>query len=168
MVTLTGVGGVGKTRLALQVAAEFADRFRHGTWFCDLAPVATPDGVVGAIADALGIDAGTVAPDESLVAWLRHHQALLVVDNCEHVLDESARIVEELVRGCAEVSVLATSREGLGAPASRSWPCGRWVSPPTVRPRGDGRGRVGAAVPRPRPVGTRRPPARRPHDRRDR
>ncbi len=67
VVTLTGVGGVGKTRLALQVAAEFADRFRHGTWFCDLAPVAAPEGVVGAIADALGIDAGTVAPDQALV-----------------------------------------------------------------------------------------------------
>ncbi len=119
IVTLTGVGGVGKTRLALQVAAEFADRFRHGTWFCDLTPVATPDGVVGAIADALGIDAGTVAPDQALVTWLRHHQALLVVDNCEHVLDESARIIEELVRGCAELSVLATSREGLGAPGEQ-------------------------------------------------
>jgi predicted ATPase/class 3 adenylate cyclase len=119
VVTLTGVGGVGKTRLALQVAAQFADRFRHGTWFCDLAPVATPEGVVGAIADALGIDAGTVDPAEALVTWLRHHQALLVIDNCEHVLDESARIVEELVRGCPDLSVLATSREALNAPGEQ-------------------------------------------------
>jgi predicted ATPase/class 3 adenylate cyclase len=119
VVTLTGVGGVGKTRLALQVAAEFADRFPHGTWFCDLAPVATPDGVVGAIADALGIDVGTAAPDRALATWLRHHQALLVVDNCEHVLDEAARVVEHLVRSCSELSVLATSREGLAAPGEQ-------------------------------------------------
>ena len=110
---------MGKTRLALQVAGEFAERFRHGPWFCDLAPVTTPDGVVGAIADALGIDVGTATPDQALATWLRHHQALLVVDNCEHVLDEAARIVEHLVRACPEVSVLATSREGLGAPGEQ-------------------------------------------------
>jgi predicted ATPase/class 3 adenylate cyclase len=119
VVTLTGVGGVGKTRLALQVAAEFADRFRHGTWFCDLAPAMTSDGVVGAIADALAVDTGTATRDEALCAALRQHQALLVVDNCEHVLDEAARVVERLARECAELSILATSREGLGAPGEQ-------------------------------------------------
>ena len=119
VVTLTGVGGVGKTRLALQAAAEFSDRFHHGTWFCDLAPIASPDGVVGAIADALGIDTGTAAPDDVLAAALRHHTSLLVVDNCEHVLEEAARIIEKVVRSCPEVSVLATSREGLGAPGEQ-------------------------------------------------
>jgi predicted ATPase/class 3 adenylate cyclase len=119
VVTLTGVGGVGKTRLALQVAAEFADRFHHGTWFCDLAPVASPDRVVHAIADALGIDAGAVDPDEVLASWLRHQRALLVIDNCEHLLDEAARVAEHLLRSCPDIVVLATSREGLGAPGEQ-------------------------------------------------
>ncbi len=114
IVTLTGVGGVGKTRLALHVAAEQADSFRDGAWFCDLASVTSDDGVAVAVGDALGIDtagAGTAA--NALVGRLRHHHSLLILDNCEHVLDAVATLVEQLARSCADVSILATSREGL-------------------------------------------------------
>lgn len=118
VVTLTGVGGVGKTRLALQVAADVADRFPHGTWFVDLAPVASADDVLPATATALGVDpAGDT--EAALTAALVKQHRLLVIDNCEHVLEEAARMVETLVRSCPDVAVLATSREGLGAPGER-------------------------------------------------
>jgi predicted ATPase/class 3 adenylate cyclase len=120
IVTLTGVGGVGKTRLALQVAAETVDRFRHGAWLCDLAPVVSPDDVARTAADALGIDLGSSDdPEHALSAWLRDQERLIVLDNCEHVLDASARLVGALLASCPAVSILATSREGLDAPGEQ-------------------------------------------------
>jgi predicted ATPase len=114
------VGGVGKTRLALQVAAGLLPRFREGAWLLELAPVRDPAGVPAAVAAAFGIGARagmTVA--ESLVEFLRTKQLLLVLDNCEHLLDAVAELVESLERRCGGLVVLATSREGLGLDGER-------------------------------------------------
>jgi predicted ATPase/class 3 adenylate cyclase len=114
VVTLTGVGGVGKTRLALQVAAEVLPGYREGAWLVELAPVRDPDGVVDAFAAVFGVSARAgQSLEESLVEFLRTKQLLLVVDNCEHLREAVAVLVETLERSCAGVVVLATSREGL-------------------------------------------------------
>ncbi len=121
VVTLSGVGGVGKTRLALQIAAEVLPRYRDGAWLIELGPVGEPDAVVEVAASTLGIQqhqGRSLA--ESVVEALRGKQMLLVVDNCEHVLDASAALVESLVRSCPEVAVLATSREALDVSGERA------------------------------------------------
>ena len=120
VVTLTGVGGVGKTRLALQVAAELLPRFRDGAWLIELASVRDPDDVVGAFAAVFGLTARAgQTMEQTLTEFLLTKQLLLVVDNCEHVLDAAAELVEELVSTCARVVVLATSREGLALDGER-------------------------------------------------
>jgi predicted ATPase/class 3 adenylate cyclase len=120
VVTLTGVGGVGKTRLALQVAGEVLPRFREGAWLIELAPVRDGDGVVDAFAAVFGVTAraGQTLAD-ALVEFLRTKQLLLVVDNCEHLVDAVADLVEEIDRRCPGVVVLATSREGLALDGER-------------------------------------------------
>ena len=120
VVTLTGVGGVGKTRLALQVAAKELPRYQFGAWLCELAPVRGAGGVVEALAALL--DVSPRAGDtllEALVEFLRNKEMLLLLDNCEHVLDEAAELAETLERSCHRVRVLATSREGLGIDGER-------------------------------------------------
>jgi predicted ATPase/class 3 adenylate cyclase len=109
LVALTGPGGSGKTRLALQAAAELADEFDDGVWFVPLAPVDDVELVAPTIAKALGVR-------EDLEAHLRGKRALLLLDNLEHLL-EAAPVVGELVAGAESVSVLATSRERLGLAA---------------------------------------------------
>ena len=115
LVTLTGVGGVGKTRLATEVAARLADEFPDGVWFFELAAVADPAAVPDAVAAVLGI---TQQPgksvSESVAAALEGRVRLLVFDNCEHVLDAAADLVEAILAQSATVKILATSREGLG------------------------------------------------------
>jgi predicted ATPase/class 3 adenylate cyclase len=114
VVTLTGVGGVGKTRLALQVAAEVLPEFREGAWLCELASIRDPEGVAGALAALFGVTARAgQSLEESLVEFLHTKQLLLVLDNCEHLLEAVAQLVELLERSCAGLIVLATSREGL-------------------------------------------------------
>jgi predicted ATPase len=114
VVTLTGVGGVGKTRLALQVAAEVLPRFRDGAWLCELQMVRDPAGVVDAVAALFRV---TARPDlsleESLVVYLRDQETLIVLDNCEHLLRPVAGLVARIEATCPGVRVLATSREGL-------------------------------------------------------
>ena len=122
LVTLTGVGGVGKTRLALEVADRSRDRFAEGAWFCELAPLADGAAVGHSIASALRLQHGAQAVDEAVVDYLRGRELLLVVDNCEHVLDEAALLVDRIVRNCPRVSVLATSREPLGTEGERITP----------------------------------------------
>jgi predicted ATPase/class 3 adenylate cyclase len=123
VVTLTGVGGVGKTRLALQAAAEVLPQFREGAWLVELAPVRDPDGVVGAFAAVFGVTARAgQTVEESLVEFLRTKQLLLVVDNCEHLLEAVADLVEVLERSCRGLSILATSREGLALDGERVVP----------------------------------------------
>lgn len=115
VVTLTGVGGVGKTRLALQAAVEVLPEFRDGVWLVELAGVGSPEAVPEAVASALGIAAGqATAPASGLEGYLRSSELLLILDNCEHLLAPVAHLVEQIVRTASGVRVLATSREGLG------------------------------------------------------
>jgi predicted ATPase/class 3 adenylate cyclase len=122
LVTLTGVGGVGKTRLALEVAAGLADEFPDGVWFFDLAAVADPAAVPDAVAAVLGIiqQPGKSVAD-SVAAALEGRVRLLVFDNCEHVVDSVADLVEAILAASATVTILATSREGLGVSEEQLW-----------------------------------------------
>lgn len=120
IVTLTGVGGVGKTRLALQVAAEVSPRFHHGAWMVELAPVRDPRVVVDAIAAVFAIHSGPgVDVTAMLTGFLRHRELLLLLDNCEHLLDSLAELLRTVERVCPNLVVLATSREGLGIAGER-------------------------------------------------
>jgi predicted ATPase len=123
LVTLTGVGGVGKTRLALEVAAHLADEFPDGVWLFELAAVTDPAAVPDAVAAVLGI---TQQPGktvrESVATALEGRIRLLVIDNCEHVLDAAADLIEAILAHSATVRILATSREGLGVPDEQVWP----------------------------------------------
>lgn len=114
LVTLTGPGGCGKTRLATRVAVEVLVGFRHGCWFVDL--TATVDGslVPQLVAQALAVP-------EPLTAALADRELLIVLDNCEHVVDAAARLVRELLGACPLVRVLATSRRPLGLPGEIVW-----------------------------------------------
>ncbi|OBI53891.1 adenylate/guanylate cyclase domain-containing protein [Mycobacterium sp. E787] len=123
LVTLTGVGGVGKTRLALEVARRLSDEFPDGVWLFELAAVTDPAAVPDAVAAVLGITqqfGRSVA--ESVAAALEGRVRLLVFDNCEHVLVAAADLIEAILAQSATVRVLATSREGLGAPDEQLWP----------------------------------------------
>ena len=115
MVTLTGAGGSGKTRLALQAAAELLDGSGEGVWFVELAPISDPQMVAKAIAEALRLrPQSELSPADSLVHVLRDQSALLILDNCEHLVESVAEIAEQIGRRCAHVQVIATSREPLG------------------------------------------------------
>jgi predicted ATPase/class 3 adenylate cyclase len=115
VVTLTGPGGVGKTRLALQTAGRAAAQFAGGAWLCELAPVRDPAGVDDAVAAVFSVTARAgQSASEALAEFLRSKRLLLVLDNCEHVLAEAAALAGFLQRSCERLVILATSREGLG------------------------------------------------------
>ncbi len=123
LVTLTGVGGVGKTRLALEVAGRLVDEFPDGVWFFELAAVTDPVAIPDAVAAVLGIiQQPGKAVSESVAAALEGRVRLLVIDNCEHVLDAAADVIEAILAHSATVRILATSREGLGVPDEQLWP----------------------------------------------
>jgi predicted ATPase len=123
LVTLTGVGGVGKTRLALEVGAQVIDEFPDGAWIFELAAVTDPASVPDAVAAVLGI---TQQPNktvgESVAAALEGRSRLLIFDNCEHVVDAAADLIEAILACSATVKVLATSREGLRVADEQLWP----------------------------------------------
>ncbi len=123
LVTLTGVGGVGKTRLALEVAARSAPDFPDGVWVIELAAVTDPASVPDAVAAVLGItqQPGMTMAD-SVAAALEGRSRLLVLDNCEHVLNAAADIVEAILSHSATVKIIATSREGLRVTDEQLWP----------------------------------------------
>src|ERR1700761_2891882 len=122
LVTLTGVGGVGKTRLALEVAARLADEFPDGVWFFELAAVTDPGAVPDAVATVLGIiQQPGKSMSDSVAAALEGRIRLLVFDNCEHVLDAAADLVEAILAQSSTVTILATSREGLGTTDEQLW-----------------------------------------------
>jgi len=120
VVTLTGVGGVGKTRLAVQAAAELLPRYRDGAWLVELGPVVDPAALVEVIAGALQVPERQGQPlAAGVTGFLRGKQLLMVLDNCEHLLDTVAAFVAGVLAACPQVTVLATSRERLGADGER-------------------------------------------------
>ncbi len=122
LVTLTGAGGCGKTRLALAVAAELADTFQEGARLIELAPVADPQHVPQTVAAGLGVrDRGSRSLLDSLIAYLAPRKILLVLDNCEHLVEAAAELVDRVLRACPSVYVLATSREPLRITGEVTW-----------------------------------------------
>ncbi len=115
VVTLTGSGGVGKTRAAIEIGWLVVDEFVDGVWLVELAPVADPDLVVTTIGSALGasLQPGSTMI-ESIVDWCLSRRMLLIIDNCEHVLDSVIEVVHAVVASCPTVTIIATSREPLG------------------------------------------------------
>jgi len=123
LVSLVGPGGVGKTRLAIRAAAEVSRGFSGGTWLVELADVRDPALVGNAVMAALDLrDQAAAAPSALLAAYLEDKQLLLVVDNCEHLLEPAAQLVSELVRAAPGLRVIATSREPLSAPGEHVMP----------------------------------------------
>ena len=122
LVTLTGAGGAGKTRLALQVAAEMVEGHPDGVWLTEFAPIADPALVPKTVASALAIPEQPGRDmTETLVDALRLKALLLVLDNCEHLLAACRDLAAALLRKCPQVRILATSREGLGVPGESLW-----------------------------------------------
>jgi predicted ATPase/DNA-binding SARP family transcriptional activator len=124
LVTITGVGGSGKTRLAVEVARRVQSQFNGGAYFVDLAPILDGALVARTAAHALGIDLGSggAAASDTLVQALAEQRVLVVFDNCEHLLDACADVVGRLLEDCAGVTVLATSRVPLGLDGEQRWP----------------------------------------------
>ncbi len=121
VLTLTGIGGCGKTRLALEVARDLVGAYPDGVWLVELAPFADPELVPQAVAAALGVSEQPGRPlTQTLSDYLRSRQTLLVLDNCEHLIDACARLVDALLGTCPELRVLATSREALGVAGEAS------------------------------------------------
>jgi predicted ATPase/class 3 adenylate cyclase len=115
LITLVGAGGVGKTRLAVQLGAEVLDHFPDGVWISDLAPIADAELVSSVVAKALGVSQAQVRlTDESITQSLQGRQLLLVLDNCEHVLETAAALADAIHCHCPNVRILATSRQALG------------------------------------------------------
>ena len=131
LVTVTGPGGVGKTRLALEVAAERATDYEYGAAFVELASVADRNLIPEAIAIALNIPRDPSTSLESLIAsFLRERELLLVLDNCEHLIEASAELASRLLRACPRLSILATSREPLSVPGEALWQLAPLAVPP--------------------------------------
>jgi len=115
LLTLVGSGGVGKTRCALQVGADLLDGYPDGAWVSELATVSDPSLVAGILAGSLGVqESANRALLDSIILYLKSRRALLILDNCEHVVQEVAHIADAVLHGCPQVSILATSREQLG------------------------------------------------------
>jgi DNA-binding winged helix-turn-helix (wHTH) protein len=138
LVTIVGPGGIGKTTVALAVAERMIASYEHGVWLVDLAPLGDPRLVPSAVATVLGLEMRTEDPFPGLVAGLRDKRMLLLLDNCEHVIDAAASLVAAVLSGAPGVNILATSREPLGvagegqdrlgpldSPASVIWTDGR-------------------------------------------
>lgn len=133
LVTLTGVGGAGKSRLAVAAASELRGAFSDGVCLVQLAPLSDSDQIVSAIAAAVGIPEDPQRPlVETLTAQLRSRQTLMVIDNCEHLLASCAELIAALLQGSARLRILATSREALAVPGEVIIP----VPPLAVPPRG--------------------------------
>lgn len=122
LVTLTGAGGVGKTRLAIEIGVRSRDAYPDGVWLVELAPLADPALVPRAVTGALGVIEETARPIlESLINYIRARRLLILLDNCEHVVAACAALAERLLQTCPELRVMATSREALNLPGEVVW-----------------------------------------------
>ncbi len=123
LVTVTGVGGVGKSRLAVQVALDVASRFQDGAWLCELATAHDDEELAQVVATTLGVlPRPATSLTASILDALRTRELVLVLDNCEHLVEPVGALAEGLLRDCPGVRVLATSREALGVAGEQVWP----------------------------------------------
>ena len=142
LVTLTGAGGIGKTRLAQRVAAEVLPDFEDGVCWIDLVDLTDPELILTVIAQVLGVRGDSARPlHEMLPDLLGARQLFLVVDNCEHLLSGSASVIDTLLRAAPALSVLATSRQVLGLTGERNWPV-----PPLSLPEPEAGAAVGGSA----------------------
>ena len=122
LVTLTGAGGCGKTRLAIEVAVQMVPEFEDGVWFVDLAPISNENRVVREISEALSIKE---APDRSLldtlIEALREKKLMIILDNCEHLIKTCAEVTRQLIQSTSQLKILATSRESMGITGEQVW-----------------------------------------------
>ncbi|MBI2762134.1 MAG: tetratricopeptide repeat protein [Chloroflexi bacterium] len=148
LVTLTGAGGIGKTRLALQTATEHAHVFPDGVWLVELAALTEAALVPAAVTAALGLrPTPSSSATDGLIKAITTRTLLLVLDNCEHLVGECARLAEALLQACPTLTILATSREPLRVPGEVVWP-----APPLTLPTlGDGGWGIGVGSPLARP-----------------
>ena len=122
LVTLTGSGGTGKTRLSLQVAADLLDQFRDGVWFVELAPLTNSDLIPQTILSTLGVrEQQGITPLQTLITYLYEKNLLLVFDNCEHLIEACAELVDTMLNNAQTMKILATSREALGVRGEVTW-----------------------------------------------
>jgi non-specific serine/threonine protein kinase len=122
LLTLTGTGGCGKTRLALEVAGTLLDRFRDGVWFVGLAALSEPSLVSQTVASVIDVREGPNRPiGDALADYVRNRQILLILDNCEHLITACAHLAEALLHAGSQLSILSTSREGLGILGETIW-----------------------------------------------
>ena len=123
LVTLTGAGGSGKTRLAMQAGADLLDQYPDGVWLAELAPISESVNVANVIAAAANVQLFPgVEPGPLVVGAFAEKAALLILDNCEHVIDGAAAMVTDLLGGCPNLTILATSRERLRVAGESTWP----------------------------------------------
>ncbi len=133
LLTLTGAGGCGKTRLALRMAADVSELYVDGVWLIDLAALTEPELVPQSVAQTVGVrDVPGRAVMDMVADHLRNHVSLLILDNCEHVIGTAARLADVVLRGCPGVTILATSREPLRSPGETIWRVPSLSLPPPV------------------------------------
>src|SRR5580704_14174123 len=113
LVTVVGAGGVGKTRIVVQLGSEVLERYADGVWFVDLAPLADQDHVPSAIASVLKLPSGLGSAAEAVVAFVKPRRLLLILDNCEHVAARAREIAASIAQACPDAGVLSTSRQAL-------------------------------------------------------
>jgi predicted ATPase/DNA-binding CsgD family transcriptional regulator len=137
LVTLTGAGGSGKTRLAIKLANELLNNFERGAWFIRFAPLADSDLVIQVVATTLGVHERTNRPFiDDLIEHLQDQHCLLIFDNCEHLIDACAQVAYKVLQSCPNVQILATSREPLGISGEAVWTVPP-MSLPDMQPWGD-------------------------------
>ena len=122
LTTLTGPGGTGKTRLSLQVAAELLDSFLGGIWFVEFAPLSDPAFVIQTVLTTFGLrEEPGFSTFETLTNYLRERKPLLILDNCEHLIEAAAQLAERLLEACPNLRILVSSREALGIPGEAAY-----------------------------------------------